>query len=584
MNSTPSQTAAPLGVGARLAGILAAWSLIYMSSPGIVVPSGLALLAPIGAGLWAFFASRPGRRAFAVEALVACAAWCGICSWAALVHWSSLLFIGPGFGLYYAGAGVLLRRLSRDWPLAIAAPAAWMAIETLRSVLEPPFGLNWMRLGVNWHELEWLTGSARVWGVWGLSYVVIALGGGVADLAVCWRSQDLMAQRRRRWAVAAGGGPLLFAAALSAWTSAPETELGPRVLLVQPAFAQERKMNREQTSLELFQESRALTAKGLDEAERAGERAVDLVAWGETMLPMYLADPALHEAVAQGALPPPWANWGGPIDEATLTNMDRQEDNWLREAILAPGRGAVLPVGTVFLSGVEYLTVRDRVIGRQNSVVIWNSDGTRSRAVSKSHLVPGAETMLGLERFEGVRNTIFKLAGYVPDLISHEGSRTLRFVDRAGREYVFGVAVCFDNAFDGPFVEPLLEGPTDFNLVASNEAWFKNGQEPDQMMAFSRLAAIATGRSIVRATNSGISAVLGPDGREVARLVVGGLDREVAGTLRADVPIPRVAERTSNTLYVRTWRIWPAMGLLWPLLLILGASRLRGGYRSGVEG
>ena len=132
--------------------------------------------------------------------------------------------------------------------------------------------------------------------------------------------------------------------------------------------------------------------------------------------------------------------------------------------------------------------------------------------------MPGAETMLGLERYAWVCGVIHDLAGYVPDLRTHEGSRTLRFTDRAGAERAFGASARFDNAYDGPFTEPLEDGPLDFHLVASNEAWFKGDQENDQMMAFSHLAAIATGRSIVRATNSGVTAVVGPDGKEVARL------------------------------------------------------------------
>ena len=573
-------------VAVRLGGLGLAWLLIVLAGPGMAVPEGLAPLAPLGAAGWAWFASRPGRFAFAIEFLLACIAWCWICSWAALVHWSSLLFIGPGFGLYFAGAGVLLRRLARDWPLAIAAPAAWMAVEALRSVLEPPFGLSWMRLGVNWHAVDWLNGSARIWGVWGISYAVMAAGSGLADLAASWRSQAPHSRRRRRWAIAAGCGPPSLAAALSAWVPAPESELGPRVLLVQPGFEQERKMERGPTRLELFGETRSLTIQGISEAERAGERTIDLVAWGETMLPLLLADPDLEEAIRAGAKPQPWVDWGGEFTPTTVHNMNRQEQNWVHEAMLGSGaaRSSVVPAGAVFVSGVLHATAQDGVIGLQNAVALWKPDGSRGRPVSKAHLVPGAETMLGLERFEVVRSTIFALARYVPDLLPHEGSRVLDFTDRTGREYRFGVVVCFDNAYDGPFVTPLHEGPLDFHLVTSNEAWFKDGQEPDQMMAFSRLEAIATGRAIVRATNSGISAVFAPDGAEVARLVVGGRDREVAGTLRADVPVPTAARRAQNTVYVRSWYFWPSLALLWPVLLVAAAHRRRAGYHRGSRG
>ena len=258
----------------------------------------------------------------------------------------------------------------------------------------------------------------------------------------------------------------------------------------------------------------------------------------------------------------------------------------MRQAFLqAPENlDALLPPGAVFVAGVIALLPRDGRVGSENAVALWHADGTRGAAVGKMHLVPGAETMLGLEHYAWVRGVIHDLAGDVPDLLTHEGSRTLRFTDRAGAERAFGASVCFDNAYDGPFTEPLEDGPLDFHLVASNEAWFKGDQENDQMMAFSHLAAIATGRSIVRATNSGVTAVVGPDGKEVARLVVGGRDREVAGCLRADVPLPAAGERARNTIYVRTWRVWPVLALVWPLVLILAARRRARGYTQGTEG
>ena len=67
----------------------------------------------------------------------------------------------------------------------------------------------------------------------------------------------------------------------------------------------------------------------------------------------------------------------------------------------------------------------------------------------------------------------------------------------------------------------------------------------DHMLAFTRISAAATQRAIVRATNSGISSVVGPDGRVEAILTVPGDDggarkrKMVAGALRATVPVPR---------------------------------------------
>lgn len=146
----------------RLLSHVFAWGALVCAGPGILAPDGTWLLAVIGVALWGFSASRPGRAAFWIEWLAASLGWAVICSWAAYVWPGSLLLIGPGVGAFFAVAAVLLRRLARIAPLAFAVPAAWVGVDTLRMLLEPPFGFGWMRLGVHLHAADWIVGSARV--------------------------------------------------------------------------------------------------------------------------------------------------------------------------------------------------------------------------------------------------------------------------------------------------------------------------------------------------------------------------------------------------------------------------------------
>jgi len=190
--------------------------------------------------------------------------------------------------------------------------------------------------------------------------------------------------------------------------------------------------------------------------------------------------------------------------------------------------------------------------------------------------------MLGFEQIGWVRDVIYSVAGYVPDLVSGaDDAETLSFTARDGRKFRFGVSVCFDNAFDDPYTDPLRRGDFDFHAVFSNEAWFLRSQEGDQMVAFSRLIAIATGRSLVRATNSGITTVIAPDGRELGRVRVGGDDREVAGTLRVTIPVPPGDASAlfevwppagdashSMTPFVRTEYAWIALWIGLPLAVL----------------
>jgi apolipoprotein N-acyltransferase len=298
------------------------------------------------------------------------------------------------------------------------------------------------------------------------------------------------------------------------------------------------------------------------------------------MFPYPLADPGLAAAYARGVRSPEWAR--DQIDEAWIRDMGTVEAEWIRGRIL--GAQGVLPPGTSFLTGVEHHVVHDGAIRRQNAVVLFGPDGSRAGLGGKVHLVPGAENLCGLERLAFVRSMVESVAGYVPDLLPFDGTRVLDLRTREGKLYRFGTTVCFDNCYDDPYTAPLREGDLDFHLVCSNEAWYETSFEFDQMVAFSRLLAIATGRSFVRATNAGISLALDPSGREIARLEsippagrpAGTGDRMVPGTLVVTVPVPDAAVAGERTAYVRFERAWLALFLGLPLLL--GFFVIRGGY------
>jgi apolipoprotein N-acyltransferase len=207
---------------------------------------------------------------------------------------------------------------------------------------------------------------------------------------------------------------------------------------------------------------------------------------------------------------------------------------------------------------------------------LWGGEGERLGSGRKRHLAPGGETMVGLEAFEPVREIIWEVAGYVPDLLPGEGTSVLELTGTGAERWRFGATVCFDNAFPDSYAAPLRREPVDFHLVVSNEAWYRGAQELDQMIAFSRLHALCTGRSLVRCANSGISAAFGADGGELARLRVGARDREVRGTLAVDVPVPEAGAQAARTPYV-----WLEPGLL-PTFALLALALALAPRRRGI--
>ncbi len=594
-SGAPAAELAPL---ARLGACALTWALLLLSSPGILRPQGVGLVALFALAPWALAASRPGKRKMLAEWFAAAVGLSAFSYWLWPVLWFVIPMIGIVTALYVVLAGAVLRALARRFPLALATPLAWLAGELPRFLLPTPLSFGWWRLGTMAHDTSWLAGSARVWGVFGLSFVLAAAGGLVADL---WRRARPPSERAGAPlapALLSGLGILALAIGLAFATHPPELVDGPRVLLVQPGIEQRRKIFTRDPWRELFGDACALTRQGLDALQEQGEPPPDLIAWGETMLVASIAENGLLEAVERGLRPLPWT--GDRLSAADARALAREEEAVVRGLVFgkASSRGLVplemlrgldapwlervlageplVPPGTSFFAGAEYLYIHEGAVRRQNAAFLWDAQGVRHGPAAKVHLVPGAEDMRGTQQLPFFRSIMKELGGYVPDFVPAERAAVLELPVRDGRRYRFGVSICYDGAFDDPYSVPASDGALDFHLLASNEAWYLDSAEMDHMVAFARTMAIATGRSIVRATNSGISTVIDPRGREVATLAVGGRRKMVRGTLLATVPVPARAAGTAPapTLYSRTQAWQPAA---WTALVLLGlvASRRR---------
>ena len=78
-----------------------------------------------------------------------------------------------------------------------------------------------------------------------------------------------------------------------------------------------------------------------------------------------------------------------------------------------------------------------------------------------------------------------------------------------------GVNICYEDAYASEVVRALPEATLLVN--ASNDAWFGDSLAPHQHLEIARMRALETGRFLLRATNTGISAIIDPRGRIVVQ-------------------------------------------------------------------
>jgi apolipoprotein N-acyltransferase len=108
-----------------------------------------------------------------------------------------------------------------------------------------------------------------------------------------------------------------------------------------------------------------------------------------------------------------------------------------------------------------------------------------------------------------------------------------------------GSLICFDSIYEALALDSVRDG-AELLCISTNDAWFFDSAAVHMHNAQAKLRAIETGRCVVRAANTGISSVITPTGREVARL-----DALEQGVLTVEVEL-----RTDTTLYARIGNLW----------------------------
>lgn len=132
-----------------------------------------------------------------------------------------------------------------------------------------------------------------------------------------------------------------------------------------------------------------------------------------------------------------------------------------------------------------------------------------------------------------------------------------------------GVSICYDAIYAGQ-TRALVDAGATLLVHITNDAWYGDTSAPRQLLRASRFRAAESGRWVLRAALTGISAMIDPAGRVTQRIDFGA-----SGIVRGDVPM-----LGASTLYQRLPWLVPAAAIAVLAFAIVALRGRRGGVRS----
>ncbi len=398
-------------------------------------------------------------------------------------------------GLYWVTNAILVQAAQFWWAVPIAVP---LLAAVLAVFIAVPCGVSRL-VPAGWPRVLVLAGA------WELGDVArqFALSGFPWNpLGGCWEmpgTLGLVFMQPAAWIgvggltlltllVAGGSGlggraTLASLAGLAVWAAAGDLRLhesagpapGITAVLVQGNVSELEHRDHYQDRVwmeQIFERHLSLTRKGVDEAKATHGGDHVLVVWPETASPYWLAeDPGARRAISEAA--------GSAL--ATIS-------------------------GTIRADGPTTF---------YNSLVAVMPDGSVGGYYDKHHLVPYGEY------FPSYLPIRLGEQGFTPG----PGPRTLHL---AGLPPI-GPLICFEAVFSGGVVDE-RDRPA-FMLNITNDSWFGNSTGPRQHFAAARMRAVEEGLPLVRAANTGISAIIDSHG-----MVANEIGLEKQGVLVASIP------------------------------------------------
>jgi len=177
----------------------------------------------------------------------------------------------------------------------------------------------------------------------------------------------------------------------------------------------------------------------------------------------------------------------------------------------------------------------------------------------KSKLVPGVEQMPFPWLFKHIESLAIDLGGATGTLGKQDDRSVFTSAGEAGK---VAPAICYESVY-GDFMQEYIRRGAGFIAVITNDGWWGDTPGYKQHLAFARLRAIESRRDVVRAANTGISAVINQRGD-----IIDSRPYWVPASLRAEINL-----NTQMTVFSLTGDVI-GMASAWMSLFLIVYIRL----------
>lgn len=496
----------------------------YAASPALFLLPCLALVP------WAILYTdrREGRVSAAWYALGAYVSWLALHPQIWKYGWYAAPIMGAVLFLPWLAFPFLIREIHRrfDLPRSLTLPLVWTAVEWFRATYSY---FDFYGLGYSLARITPLVQFADITGVYGVSFLVAAVNGLLADAYLAWREGGAGWLREWRVPRVRRGAYAILGTVALAWVYGTvrlvrlPLQDGPRLAVIQPNI---RHTQNNAIGVHLTQMIQT------QESVPRGE--TDLVVWPENAI--------LDNFRRQGA---------GYLDD--LAWLAREKET----VILAGGMGKA----------------PDRPGKTTNVAFLVDGTGAVRGEYVKQMLFPWTEHVPADDALERLSPAIWRLHralirgawGFLATGVPGEGTTLLRLPWKGG-EIPFGALICLENTYP-PYPAQAARMGARFLVNITSEGAV-GGVIQEQLLRMSMMRAIENRIAYVRCGNTGISCFIDPKGR------LRGLLRDskgetisVAGTLAR----PVVLGPPGTTLYARSHDAFAIACLAGTLLLWAGS-------------